>query len=399
MNRFHRERKDGIMKTSSQVHLFVLIDALGWTYIQNREFLCDLLPHRQPLRTVLGFSSGAIPTILTGMPPAQTGHWNLFYYDPQHSPFRWLRYFSFLPDRVLESRITRKLLKEMGRRVLGLGPLFECCVTPRLLRYFNWTEKKNIYATGGISGAPSIFDQLAAEHKEFHVYSYHHFSDAEAFQQAQRDLQTSGPGFYFVYLCEIDSMLHHHCTDDPKIDSVLRSYAENIRQLFAVARGVDAEATLTVFSDHGMTPIHTRFDLVSRVEALGFSQPDDYLAVYDSTMARFWFFNAEAKQKISGLLTDLPCGRILSDTELQALGIHFPDHRHGELVFLLHPGWLVGGSDFNNNRWMPIGMHGYHPDDTYSDGIFLSSCPPPVPVRSICDVYGCMHSAMQETGR
>jgi hypothetical protein len=134
-----KHKDDSTLGSKPQVHLFVLIDALGWTYIQDREFLPDLLPYRQPLRTVLGFSSGAIPSILTGVPPSQTGHWNLFYYDPQHSPFRWLRYFSFLPDRVLQSRITRKLLKEMGRRVLGLGPLFECCVTPRLLRYFNWT--------------------------------------------------------------------------------------------------------------------------------------------------------------------------------------------------------------------------------------------------------------------
>jgi hypothetical protein len=379
-----------------QLHLFVLIDALGWTYIQNREFLPDLLPYRQPLRTVLGFSSGAIPSILTGVPPAQHGHWNLFYYDPQHSPFRWLRYFRFLPDRVLESRVTRKLLKEMGRRVLGLGPLFECCVTPRLLRHFNWTEKRNIYATGGITGARSIFDQLAAEQKSFHVYSYHHFSDAAAFKQAQQDMKTSGPGFYFVYLCEFDSILHHHCTDDAKIDDTLRVYADNLQQLFGTARSIDPRASLTVFSDHGMTPIRKHFDLVSQVEALGFSQPDDYLAVYDSTMARFWFFTAESRQKISALLTESSCGRILSDAELQAMGIFFPDHRHGELVFLLRPGWLLGGSDFNSTRWMPIGMHGYHPDDAYSDGIFLSSAPPPVPVKSICDVYGCMRAAAED---
>ena len=74
-----------------RLDLFVLIDALGWKFLEGREFLSDILPVRQPLRTVLGFSSGAIPSILTGCPPAVTGHWNLFYYDPQNSPFRWLR--------------------------------------------------------------------------------------------------------------------------------------------------------------------------------------------------------------------------------------------------------------------------------------------------------------------
>ena len=139
-----------------RLSISVLIDALGWRFLEGREFLSDMLPFRKPLRTVLGFSSGAIPTILTGLPPAQNGHWNLYYYDPKGSPSRWLRHFGFLPSRMLDNRVTRKLLKEMGRRMLGLGPLFECCVSPRLLHLFNWVEKRNIYDRGGISGADSI---------------------------------------------------------------------------------------------------------------------------------------------------------------------------------------------------------------------------------------------------
>ena len=55
-------------EAGGRIHIFILIDALGWEYIKERPFLNDVLPHRQPLRTVLGFSSGAIPTILTGVP-------------------------------------------------------------------------------------------------------------------------------------------------------------------------------------------------------------------------------------------------------------------------------------------------------------------------------------------
>jgi len=68
------------------IAIYVLIDALGWQYLKDKKFLDDILPHRLPMRTVLGFSSGAIPTILTGVPPAVTGHWNLFYFDPKGSP-------------------------------------------------------------------------------------------------------------------------------------------------------------------------------------------------------------------------------------------------------------------------------------------------------------------------
>jgi hypothetical protein len=380
--------------TKGGIHLFVLIDALGWTYIQDRDFLCDLLPYRQPLRTILGFSSGAIPTILTGVPPSQNGHWNLFYYDPEHSPFRWLRHFRFLPDRLLNARLTRKLMKELGRRVLGLGPLFECCVSTTLLPFFNWTEKRNIYAIGGITGAPSIFDQLAAAQIPYHVYSYHAFTDAGGLSQARRDLQQNGAGFYFIYLSEMDSLLHHACGDATKVSERLGWYASELRTLYNTARERDPEAALTVFSDHGMTPIHTHYDLAAQVEALRLRMPDDYLAVYDSTMVRFWFFNQSARQRVEDLLKTMSCGRMLSEVELRGLGIYFPDHRYGELVFLLHPGWLLSRSDFHG-QWLPAGMHGYHPDDLYSDGIFLTSSQPPVQVRSVADVYHCMRIAAE----
>src|SRR5688572_21141705 len=91
--------------------VFVLIDGFGWHEAQELDLLGDLLPHRRPLRTVLGYSSGAIPTLLTGKPPAEHGHWNLFYYDPAGSPFRWLRPFGVLPAAILDNRLSRKVLK------------------------------------------------------------------------------------------------------------------------------------------------------------------------------------------------------------------------------------------------------------------------------------------------
>lgn len=382
------------MNRTRRLHIFVLIDALGWRFLEGRDFLNDLLPYRSPVRTVLGFSSGAIPTILTGVPPAQNGHWNLFYYDPKGSPFRWLRHFSFLPDRLLNHRVTRKLLKELGRHLLGLGPMFECCVSPRLLPWFNWVEKGNIYDRGGITGARSIFDQLTETGIPFRVYSYHHWNDREILQRAKRDLLAGDANFFFVYLSELDHFLHDHCKDACQWEQRLAWYARELRGLFQEAKRFDAEASFIVFSDHGMTPVAHHYDLVKEVEALGLRMPSDYLAVYDSTMARFWFFNDHARQEIAGRLAALPCGRVLPDGELRQLGVLFDDRRFGELIFLLHPGWLLAHSDFNGAGWMPIGMHGYHPDDPYSDAVFLSSREPAVRIRTLADIYPCLRAAL-----
>ena len=93
-------------------------------------------------------------------------------------------------------------------------------------------------------------------------------------------------------------------------------------------------------------------------------------------------------------LHTVPCGRILSDDELRELGVLFPDRRYGEVVFLLEPGWLFSNSDFNGNGWRPAGMHGYHPDDSYSDGVCLSTHKPEVELRTIADAYRCMREAV-----
>ena len=383
------------MSRPSAIRIFVLIDALGWPVVSKMDFLGDLLPYRRPLRTILGYSSGAIPSILTGRVPAEHGHWNLFYYDPVGSPFRWLRPLRALPDRVFDNRVGRRLLREIGRRLLGLGPLFEVAVPPRLLPWLNWIEKRNIYAPGGISGAPSIFDELARSGVPHQVYSYHRFSDSEILRLAVEDLERERGAVFFLYLSELDSFLHRHCEPDDTLRHELDRYAEGLRGLLARARSLDPGATLTVLSDHGMTPVRHQHDLVTRVEALGLSMPDDYLAVYDSTMARFWPFTEQARRAIRDVLAGETCGRLLRDDELRELGIFFPDRRYGELVFLLDPGWVIGGSEFGGHGWTPAGMHGYHPDDPYSDAVFLSTNEPPAALRVITDVYPLMREAVQ----
>lgn len=383
------------MSSAAPIRIFALIDALGWPYVEQSRFLADILPHRRPLRTVLGFSSGAVPTILTGKPPAETGHWNLFYYDPEGSPFRWLRTFLLLPGVILEHRVTRKLLKEVGRHLLGLGSQFECCVSTRLLPWFNWTEKRNIYAPCGIAGRPSIFDELEKRQISYKVYSYHDYTDAQIFRRASRDLEQSRAKFFFLYLSEMDMFLHTHCGNQELVERRLDWYGGQLQSLYQQARRRHPDSSLTVFSDHGMTPVRHHFDLVGEVDALGWKTPRDYLAVYDSTMARYWFFTDRARQSTTDRLKGLSCGRIVPDHELQQLGVFFPDRRYGELIFLLNPGWLVAKSDFNGSGWKPAGMHGYHPEDPESDAVFMSSTPPPFPLRTIADLHGCMRSVLR----
>lgn len=371
------------MTAGRPLRVIVLVDALGWTYIEDREFLQSWLPHRQPLPTVLGYSSGAIPTLLTGAPPHRHGHWNLYYYAPTNSPFRWLR-----PGlgRWLDNRVGRRLLRELGRRALGLGPLFEVNVAPPLLRHFDWIEKKSIYEPGGITGGGSLFDRLDAGGVATRVYTYHGYTDAETLSRAPTDILSGQADFYFLYLSEIDHLLHHHCKEKAVVDERLSWYSAQLGEVFAAARRRDPKAQFTLLSDHGMTPVSDHLPLVQKVKELHLKEPDDYLAVYDATMARYWFFRDEARKAVHSLLDEIPQGRVLSDRELEGFGILFEDRRYGETVFLLKPGWLISDSAFGGGGWTPAGMHGYDPADRWSDGVFLADREPEPPVSSLLDV-------------
>ena len=307
--------------------------------------------------------------------------WNLVYFDPEHSPFRGMRKLGALPGRLLDNRIGRRALTEIGRRFLGMGSNFDVSVPPQTLPWFHWAESRNIYARDGVPGQHSIFDQLHDKGIAHKIYSYKGskswLSDGEILDRAASDVTSGREEVYFLYLCELDMFLHLHRSEPERIEAKLAWYEEALGQVFRRARERDANAGFRVFSDHGMTPVGRHCDVAAVVAECGFQSPRDYLVVYDSTMARFWFFSDRAREEICSQLRHLEYARLLTNEELRELGVYFPDHRYGELVMLLDPGCIIAESGFNGSGWKPTGMHGYHPEDKNSDAVFLSNEAPP----------------------
>ena len=77
------------------IPIYLFMDAMGWEIVQNYHFLESELPFRYPVQMQFGYSSTAIPTILTGKYPREHNHFSFYYYDPEHSPFKIFRYLKF----------------------------------------------------------------------------------------------------------------------------------------------------------------------------------------------------------------------------------------------------------------------------------------------------------------
>jgi hypothetical protein len=159
--------------------------------------------------------------------------------------------------------------------------------------------------------------------------------------------------------------------------------------LLPPADGHYAETRLYVFSDHGMANCDALLDLKSEIEALPVRVKTDYAVVYDSTMARFWFFNERARRIVTRRLQQLTEGRIVPDEELAKMGTLFPDRYFGELIFLAQEGVLIVPSHMGAR---PIrGMHGYHPTDIHSYAALCSNQEIiPDDITSIPDIYRLM---------
>jgi hypothetical protein len=355
---------------ATPLSIYVLIDALGWEIIKARPFLDDVLPNRRWLTTILGYSSGAIPTILTGKPPGEHGHWNLFYHAPDRSPFRWTRALGTLPEGLVENRVARRGIKLITRRLSGYSGYFSIYSYPvRHLRHFDMTEKRDIYQPGGVD-APSIFDVFQRHGIRWECYNYHRYTDRQILELVATRAPRTDARVVFLYLSALDHYLHFNIHDAAGVSATVAWYEAGLRRIWEAARA-GRDVRMFVFSDHGMTPIRWTYDLRRDVESLGLRSGTDYLPAYDSTMARFWVWNDGARQRLTELLIDHPCGQLLSRAELERLGIWFDDGRYYHMLFLVKPGMLISPSDMGRIRF--AGMHGYHPGEPTADAVLLTN--------------------------
>ena len=370
------------------ISIFILIDALGWSYIKDRPFLADIVGIKRPVKSILGFSSGVIPSILTGKYPHEHKHWSLYYYSPKTSPFRWTKALLWLPEAILHSRITRKLIEEISKRLMGYTGYFETYLIPiEQLHLFDICEKANIYATKGIKEVESIFDIWQKNKVKFDSLSYPS-KDKEILNLAKNEIKENGNNALFLYLSEFDALLHRACDNSDLVNKAIDYYENEIKELYRIAKDAYEEVNLFVFSDHGMAKVTQTTDLRTEIEGLGFEAPKDYVAFYDSTMARFWFFNPRAKDEIIKILQDNHKGKILEQDELVSFGINFENNLYGETIFLMDTGTVINPSYMGNK--MPEGMHGFDINDSAMDAVLVSNVKVEQGIKDVKDLFKLM---------
>lgn len=360
---------NAMRKTSITIAIF--IDSLGWRLANENGFLRHELPFRGPLATTFGTSSSCIPTILTGVAPREHGHFAPFAYDPEGSPFRKLGWMRYVPKFLADMGCIRQWMGRWVQRQVGLNRNFQLHNTPlQLLPQMNYTDRRALHEPGGInSGLTTLFDDLRDGAIRFEVYELHSGEDTLA--TAERDLACGDLQFAYISISGLDEFLHARGTTSSAVEKKLAFYENQVRNLLDTARAHYDQVNVAVFSGNGMADVTGECDLMRQVEALPLQLGKDYFAIYDSTIARFWFLNENAERVISNALSGNMDGQWLSDHTLRQWGCDFPDRRYGHRFFLLRPGVLLNPSFMG--RTMLAGMHGYDPWHKDSVAFFASN--------------------------
>jgi len=287
----------------------------------------------------------------------------------------------------------RRLLTKIIKRHLNFRGYFDLYNIPfRYISLYDFTEKKSPLRPGGMNRGPNIFDFLTRRHIPYFA------SDPDETERANLELlkaRLADIDFAFMYWPGLDGLLHAVGNQSPQVPAKLRQYESWIEELIAAAKEHYREVRLYVFSDHGMANCDELLDLRAIIDSLPVQIERDYAVVYDSTMARFWFFNDHARSIITNALSEVQQGRIVPDEELREMRALFEDRYFGELIFLVKEGVLIVPSHMGER---PIrAMHGYHPKEKHSYAALCTNREElPASVTAIPEIFSLMTLEAEE---
>ena len=356
------------------IDLFIFVDALGWELTSRLGFLNDDF-ERNRCETVFGYSSTCDPCILTGASPVEHGHFSFFVKATGETPLSRLKALNILPQNRVFDRLFQSKINRLSALYLGCSGYFDLYNVPyKNFRFLDYTEKKDIYLPDGILGGQRTIFEIWEERGRKWERSDWRLSDDENIASMRSHLEEGEIELGYLFTWRLDATMHRYGARGPEVEKTLAEFEASIRDLREVAERKYDEVRIHIFGDHGMADTRWSSDMMQRFDRefpTGYG--NEHTVVWDSTMARFWFGCDQRRRDIVAWLEGQGDGRILSDTELESMGVLFPDRKYGEVFYLLPEGVIFAPS-YMSSGWV-TGMHGFHPSDPCSAAAWVSNVP------------------------
>jgi hypothetical protein len=299
-----------------------------------------------------------------------------------------------LPRRLRSSgRVTRLLERVVaGRGVRGYFNLYE--VPREELPAFDLPERDDIFTPRGLP-VDSLWDALERRGVAWRGWNWR-TPEPQARREALDELAAGRLDFVFLYSAVLDAHLHREGSRGPAVRASLAEWSAWFDAAGAAASRAGRTPWLYLCSDHGMVDVHVTVDVMARVAARPFVRGRDYLAFFDSTMARFWWRDPRARDDLYRTLAEEPRGRWLTPAEKLREGVAFADARYGDDVFLLAPGALLVPSFMGHS---PVAaMHGYDPGHPDMAGMLASNRALPADVTHLAHLRSYLERELDAAG-
>jgi len=279
---------------SDSIHVFIYLTGPGWHILKEHGFLNKYCKHQFPIQSQLGSSHAALSTALTGKRPNEHGRFSSYYFKKSNTALETAQRF---------------YTKVMGKKSGYFG---KYSVPIRNLNYFVQSNHQALHLTPGcFSPLVSIVD-LVSEKKIAHSFvNANSGSSIQTLKNLRQRLKDKSVNFAFLKIDEMDNLLHYYPHDFQKIDKKLHRYEKQIKKIISAGNNGNSDFNLTVLSGHGMTFAPQTINIKKKIDSLGMTYGYDYHAVYDPTMAFFWYKDNSTKSIIINKLHELRHCKIL----------------------------------------------------------------------------------------
>lgn len=341
------------MSHSQNKILVVFIDAFGPEQLEYFAEHFPFLQHHGQLQGVLGYSSGALPTILTGAPPAVHGRMCLFSHaeSDQASVLRPLRWLGLLPRVIHERRRVRRAVERVltrAQRLSGYVALHR--VPPELFEWLDIPERDDMFTSHDIGGAPTFLSE--ARRAGLSVYAAPwQTPEPLRWQEAHRALAATKPDLAFLYATELDGVMHHEGPNGEAARTVIERIARNIQRARELMAEDGSTLTTLVVGDHGMAAVDTFVNPTHLLRQL----PNCRVFV-DSTMLRAWGNERQLSQVRLAIEREAWPGTWMQQDALRQRSVPVERPIYGNAMFVLDQGAIFSPSFLGG---AVKGMHGY----------------------------------------
>lgn len=332
---------------------------------------------------VLGYSTGALPTVLTGQPPSVHGRMCLFARRrTASSVLDALSWLELLPRWLHERKRVRRLAEIWLRARFGLtGYVALHRVPPEAMRWLDLPEQDDLFTTPTIGGASTFLEDARVAGLSVYASRWQ-VAESDRWTQAHHALETTPADLTFLYATELDGVMHRAGT--AAVGDALARLADHIsRARDQLARG--GHLTTIVVGDHGMADINQVIDPRAVTAELA---PRLFV---DSTMLRVWGGLDELARTRRTLESSWP-GRWLDGAALAERRAPVNGSPFGDAAWLLPEGAMFAPSFLGG---AVRGMHGYDLDTPSSRAGFLSDAN--ATPHTLTDVAGLVRQSLALT--